>query len=188
VLGGAANPGLREEFFVAGLLHDIGKLFWLRYFPDELEAMVEAAQASNLTFLESETAMTGTSHVRLGRMLARHWRLPETYQDAIGFHHEVSPACASAQVCFAVQAGDLIVHALELDGPSPLRLPAVQPEAWQSVRLEPEALPVLIDAVQAEFQDNLELFPLFTSASAGDASPAAAESPQFAGQDKVPPG
>ena len=76
-----------------------------------------------------------------------------------------------------MQLADLIAHALELGWPSPLRLPAVQPEAWASLRLDPEVLPDLLETVQAEFQENLELFPLFTNDGAGEASGGQAEMP-----------
>ncbi|MHB8080521.1 MAG: HDOD domain-containing protein, partial [Candidatus Krumholzibacteriia bacterium] len=147
-----------------------GKLIWLRFFPDDLLAMHDAAAATDITLLDAEVAMSGTSHVRLGRMLARRWRLPELYQDVIGFHHEVGAGTGNAPVCCVVQAADAVAHALELGWPSPLRLPAVQPEAWAALRLDPEALPDTLEAVQAEFQENLELFPLFTNDGAGEAS------------------
>ncbi len=169
VLGSPAGGPAAEEFFTAGLLHDIGKLVWLRFFPDDLLAMHEAAATADITLLDAELAMSGTSHVRLGRMLARRWRLPELYQDVIGFHHEVGPGTGSASVCFVVQVADLVAHALELGWPSPLRLPSVQPEAWASLRLDPEVLPDTLEAVQAEFQENIELFPLFANDGAGGA-------------------
>ena len=170
VMGAPTGGPMAEEFFTAGLLHDIGKLIWLRFFPDDLLAMHDAAAAADITLLEAELAMSNTTHVRLGRILARRWRLPEIYQDVIGFHHEVGGGTGNASVCFVVQLADLVAHALELGWPSPLRLPAVQPEAWVSLRLDPEVLPDMLEAIQAEFQENLELFPLFTNDGAGEAS------------------
>ncbi len=168
---GAPNGGpAAEEFFTAGLLHDMGKLIWLRFFPDDLLAMHDSAASAGITLLEAELAMAGTTHVRLGRILARRWRLPEIYQDVIGFHHEVGGGTGNGSICFVVQLADLVAHALELGWPSPLGLPAVQPEAWLSLRLDPEVLPDMLEAVQAEFQENIELFPLFTNDGAAEAS------------------
>lgn len=169
VLGAPTGGPAAEEFFTAGLLHDIGKLIWLRFFPEDLLAMHEAAAATDITLFETELAMSGTSHLRLGRMLARRWRLPELYQDVIGFHHEVGLGTGNALSCYVVQVADIVAHALELGWPSPLRLPAVQPEAWAALRLDPEALPDALEAIQVEFQENLDLFPLFTQAGAGGA-------------------
>ncbi len=160
VLSGAPQSTFGEECLVAGLLHDIGKLFWLRFFPEELQAATEAAELSGRTLLETEQEATGTSHVRLGRILARHWRLPEPYLEAIAHHHEPVPTAVSALLCQAVQAGDAVAHALELGGRSQARVPRVLPETWQALRVEPDMFPSMLDAVQAEFQQNLELFPL----------------------------
>lgn len=181
VMGGAATGRPAEEFFVAGLLHDIGKLFWLRFFPDELEGIQAAAEAGSLSFLDSEMAMTGTNHVRLGRILARRWRLPEALQDAIGFHHEGGAiAGGNALLCHAVQAGDAVVHALELDGPTSLPVPRVAPEAWTALRIGPDAVPALLDAVVAEYTEQMDMYPL--------APPAEAEPAGARGRGPVPAG
>jgi len=177
VLGAPGGGRQAEEFFVAGLLHDLGKLFWLRFYPEEYEAMAAAAEATGLTFLESEQAMAGTTHVRLGRLLARRWRLPDPLQDAVGFHHESGTVPgANAQLCRAVQAADAVVHALELDGPSRLPVPAVAPDVWAALRVEPDGVPTLLDAIVAEYTDQLERYPLAPQEPA-DGGARAAEQP-----------
>lgn len=166
---GALLP--REECLVAGLLHDLGRLIWLRFFPEELQAITAAAEQSGLTLLEAELALTGTTHARLGRMVARHWRLPESYQEVIGAHHDTALGGRDALLCGVVQVADALAHVLELGGPALSRVPSPARETWEALRLSPEQMPELLDTTLAEFQQTLEEFPLFP----GDVRSAARE-------------
>jgi HD-like signal output (HDOD) protein len=159
VLSTATSTGSGEEFLFAGLLHDIGRLFWLHFFPEDLEAFAAMAESSGRTLLEIELEQTGTTHARLGKILARHWHLPEQYVEAIAYHHDPSATAVNVALCRAVQAGDAIAHALELGGPSLARVPGVPAATWQTLRIELDAFPDLLEEVQAEFRRNLELFP-----------------------------
>jgi HD-like signal output (HDOD) protein len=159
VLSAATGGRPGEEFLFAGLVHDIGRLFWLHFFPNDLEAAVATAESSGRTLLEVELEQTGTTHARLGKILARHWRLPEAYVEAIAYHHDPSATAVNTGLCQAIQAGDAIAHALELGGPSLARVPRVPAQTWRALRVEADAFPDLLEDVQAEFGRNLELFP-----------------------------
>jgi len=139
---------------------------------DAVPATIAAVAEQNcLTPLEAELALTGTTHARLGRMVARHWHLPETYHEVIGGHHDASPGSRDALLCGVVQVADTLAHVLELGGPALSRVPSPPRETWEALRLSPEQTPELLDTTLAEFQQALEEFPLFP----GDARSAARE-------------
>lgn len=82
-----------QEAFVAGLLHDIGKLLWIRECPDTYIPLLEGH--SDRAFPEREQQSLGQNHADLGYTACRHWRLPDTISEAIGAHHRASEAPAS---------------------------------------------------------------------------------------------
>lgn len=76
-----------EEFFVTGLLHDVGKLVLARHAPEEYRRALEAAAANASDLFETETSMLDATHAEVGAVLAGHWGLPETLGLALARHH-----------------------------------------------------------------------------------------------------
>jgi putative nucleotidyltransferase with HDIG domain len=87
----AARAGIssieREEYFVAGLLHDLGKLPMMACFPDLYSKAVQAAKDKNIQLFEYETMHIGFNHCQVGVLIAGKWKLGETMQAAINKHH-----------------------------------------------------------------------------------------------------
>ncbi|MDP2360244.1 MAG: HDOD domain-containing protein [bacterium] len=75
------------EAFVAGLLHDIGRLVVARYLPEEFQRIQEALAGSDQPLWTIEHELLGMSHAEIGGTLCRHWNLPEAICDAIHWHH-----------------------------------------------------------------------------------------------------
>lgn len=88
----AAEQGLplaeREEFFVAGLLHDLGKVPFGDEYAEVLARGIKEPQPLNL--LERE--MMGIDHEEVGEMIASKWKLNATITDAICHHHSPQEA------------------------------------------------------------------------------------------------
>jgi len=70
--------------FMAGLLHDIGKMIIDTYFPDEHEMQ----------------------HTEVGGWMAERWQLPQPLITAIASHHSLAPEHLSQPIIACVQAAD----------------------------------------------------------------------------------
>ena len=75
------------EAFVAGLLHDIGRLVMARYLKVEHDRVQEELQATGRPIWEIEREEVGMSHSEVGGLLCRRWNLPENICEAITWHH-----------------------------------------------------------------------------------------------------
>ena len=75
------------EAFVAGLLHDIGKVILNQYFQEEFLAIIED-QRRGITLEEAETGIIGTRHTQIGSWLAEKWNLPRIISRTLLYHHE----------------------------------------------------------------------------------------------------
>jgi len=100
-----------EDAFTAGLLHDIGKVVVLRYFPQSFEQIWATAQDEALAFHEAEKKVIGCTHAQVGAWLARRWQLPEVLTEAIRRHHSLNLAPEREAVTLAVKTADQLVHA-----------------------------------------------------------------------------
>jgi len=78
-----------DEFSTVGLLHDIGKLFELVYFPDRFSQILEKLTSHpELGWVEVETEVFGVPHTLLGGYLLNWWNLPYPLIEIAFFHHE----------------------------------------------------------------------------------------------------
>lgn len=96
----------RETAYLAGLLHDIGKIALDHCFPEDYGPVVEALGAG-LTSLEAERALLGVTHAEVGAMVARQWRFPDPIAAAIHDHHAEGGLDFLAGL---VQLSDLLVR------------------------------------------------------------------------------
>lgn len=82
----AANP---EEAFLAAMVHDIGKLVFYDFVPEEYGTFSNENLNSNKP-IEREFELFGTDHQKLGQHCAECWGLPEQVAMVIGVHHTQS--------------------------------------------------------------------------------------------------
>lgn len=66
-----------EESFLAGLVHNIGKLVLARFKPNEFELSIEKAENESITLADAEIEEIGFNHNEIGQHLALRWRLPQ---------------------------------------------------------------------------------------------------------------
>ena len=75
-----------RDHFIAGMLHDIGKLIIRLRFPDHFDEILRLVEEENKTMYAAEQEIFGISHTDVGYELARKWDLPPTIGTSIAFH------------------------------------------------------------------------------------------------------
>lgn len=75
-----------EDLWSAAMLHDIGKLVYLKFFPDHYKALVTFSKEHGVLFSEAERDFSSPSSSFLGTLLCDHWRLPDNVRQACEFH------------------------------------------------------------------------------------------------------
>lgn len=80
--------GTPEEAFLAGLLHDIGKIGLFATHPEEYAELFSEASVGNRSLVEVESQGFGATHAEVGKWIAEKWGLPTLFRDAIWTHHQ----------------------------------------------------------------------------------------------------
>ena len=79
---------LLDEAFVAGLLHDTGKLVLASNFPVEYDQVLRSERTGSLALLTAEEHTFGANHAEIGGFLLGLWGLPVPVVEAIALHHQ----------------------------------------------------------------------------------------------------
>ncbi|MBF0481454.1 MAG: HDOD domain-containing protein [Desulfovibrionaceae bacterium] len=153
----AAGVGDPERYFVAGLLHDIGKPQLLLALPAASETAVEAARMENVHQSLAEQRLFGYDHGEVAGMVFAKWNFPEELTDAVSHHHHPERAQGSHKTAM-VHAADFAVVALGISVDPRAHMPPFSPEAWETAGLGPEPLLELLNAVETHLDDFVAMF------------------------------
>lgn len=76
----------QEELWAAAILHDIGELVYLKFFPEHYQALKTYSVEQECLFSQAERHFSWPSSGYLGTLLCDHWRLPDSIRQACAFH------------------------------------------------------------------------------------------------------
>jgi putative nucleotidyltransferase with HDIG domain len=99
-----------DSHYVAGLLHDVGKIVIAAAFPEYFDQIQAHLRQEGGNLLQIETDLLGMDHCELGaRYLAGH-DLPDSTVSVVRFHHHPKAAPNDNHLVAAVQIADLYVR------------------------------------------------------------------------------
>jgi putative nucleotidyltransferase with HDIG domain len=84
---GGQDRKASDTAFMAGLLHDIGRLLIAAYLPDSYRVIAKRIEEKSIPMAEAETEIIGTTHAAVGAYLIGLWGLPDAIIEAAAFHH-----------------------------------------------------------------------------------------------------
>jgi putative nucleotidyltransferase with HDIG domain len=128
------HPAIAGEAYLGGLLHDLGKLILMQYFPkDFTECLTEAARGKQYLF-EVETEYLGVDHAQVGAWLAAKWKLPASVCDCIAFHHCPWLAEERPSLVASVALANLLAQYSQLGDSGSRKLPLLTGELSEFLR------------------------------------------------------
>lgn len=108
-------PRSQDAAFIAGLMHDIGKLLLLQRAEEKYLEVLKKVESEGLTFTAVEQDAFLFNHCEVGLLIAEKWNFTEELTSAIGHHHE-APSYPFT-VASVVHCADTVAHALGLGLP-----------------------------------------------------------------------
>jgi putative nucleotidyltransferase with HDIG domain len=143
-----------EEAYVAGLLHDMGKMVLDQYMQLDYQEVTKYIQEKQVELTQVEEDLFGINHAGVGGLMAARWNFPPVLSDAIQFHHVPSLARTKQDLASIVNVANAIApeDALSLTG---MAGRYTHPEAARLLRLEPEQ----IEKIRQEMEESLKMGP-----------------------------
>ncbi len=156
VIGHHLKENNSERFFVAGLLHDIGKLVMYLTHPDASRQVIELSSEPGINQNTVERSVFGFSHAEVSAELLSHWQLPESLIEPARYHHHPIRATHFATETAVVHIADAVANNIQ----SPLSLDDDNPiEAitWPILGLESSLLERLHEEVYEILDSTLQV-------------------------------
>ncbi len=141
----------REEVFVAGLLHDVGKLVLFHFLTKEFTQVLEVARSEDVSIRSAEQRVLGFTHDQVGRLLAERWKLPVRLSEAVGFHHRPDLAQFGKREAAIVHAADICARALALGSGGDDAVPPLEQESWRRLGLEVTVIEPLMGELDEQY-------------------------------------
>ncbi|MBN2298371.1 MAG: HDOD domain-containing protein [Deltaproteobacteria bacterium] len=140
-----------ESAMLSGLLHDVGKIIFTLYFPDEYEAVLKEQRSTESVPLDvMEREMLGIDHSEMAYLLMKHWNFPESINRPICFHHNLGE-CPFEYLNMAtmVNVADYISHCCEI-GISGNHRREMPEEAITGLGLSADSIDRIIEQLMAD--------------------------------------
>jgi HD-like signal output (HDOD) protein len=157
ILAYAKRKPSEERYFLAGLLHDIGRLVLYRKMPELMTFALRLAVYARIPLFRIEKRLFGFDHAHLGQLLLREWRIPETIGYLVGGHHDPF-ACEHPEDAAVIHAADVFALALRMGTSGSWFVPMLEKEAWKTLELSPASLESLLVQGERQMQETMNIF------------------------------
>lgn len=120
-----------DRLFVAGLLRDIGHLVMYQSVPELAQQAIDLAEHSGRPLYQVEQEVIGLDYARVGGLLMRQWRLPESLREATEYHVEPGRSVSYPLETFLVHVADLLARSMEREEDFSLQVAFIHPQSWE---------------------------------------------------------
>lgn len=149
-----------ELAYLAGLLHDIGRLALACCFPDAVCEADSYRSRHDCHRFEAERDVLGLDHADAGRTITERWHFPPAIQEAVAAHHAPEHVHGDS-LAGLVHVADVMAHALDLSADPNDRVPPLSAMAWKRLGLDWPDFAIVLARVE---QSHRELVPLLLAA------------------------
>ena len=156
VLAGHRKEVNTERYFVAGMLHDLGRLVTAMSSPFSILSVFMRCKSEEIQLHQSEKDILGFSHTDVGEQLLKNWSLPKFHQKVVGNHHHPSTDLESGILNIA----DHIANDLKLgDSGEALFPPPLDEEVLALLKLPEEIdINIIKEEVEELFNSTSSIF------------------------------
>lgn len=151
VLGVMMHYPEPERAFIAGLLHDVGKIAMYLFMPLQMNLIHRAMEAEPITQFDAEEQLLQVTHQDCGKLVMQKWQLPCIYGEAIGnHHHPFMDRDKADSLALLVHIGNGLAHRAGI--PSVLNEPdpGVDSEVLEELGLQEDQLNELAKIIAGE--------------------------------------
>jgi len=144
-------PQKQEEAFVAGLLHDIGKLILAICAPEDFAKCLKMAIHKKYLFLDAEQELLGINHTEIAAIVNEKWKLPAEFATVLTNHHKkLDPSETSVRLVEIVKFADILARGMQFGHACDHSIPTLEDRVWDLLKMSSQKLDkILVDSHDA---------------------------------------
>lgn len=143
---GMKNP---DKFFVAGLLHDVGRLALFSKVPAVTQKVFNRYGQTDCLLREAEREVLGYDHAEIGGALMKRWQLPPRLVEAVTYHHRPLACPQAKEEASVVHLVDHVVNAMQVGTSGERRTPPLQSGTWELLKLDLGSFEWLVNTIDS---------------------------------------
>jgi len=147
----------KEEAFVAGILHDIGKIILAICSPEDFANCMNIATSKGCLFADAEKEVLGICHTDIADWINRKWNLPREIATVMISHHKnISVLSEHTRMVAIVKLADVLARGLQLGHPCDHSMPILEPDIYSLLKVTPKKLDTILAASSGAVQSSMD--------------------------------
>lgn len=145
-----------ERFFVAGLLHDIGRLIIFNYLSFRASEAFTLSWNKDEMLFHSESRVLEHDHAKLGGLLLKFWKLPDILVDMVMFHHSPRRSRYKKEVA-VIHVADMITNGMRIGSSGERYVHPLDMDAWQTIDMPTTHFQELFEILDKDISDIIRI-------------------------------
>ena len=146
-----------DRVFIGGLLHDIGRLIFLNYYPDICNSLVKKAKILDLFYYQLEPKYFGMTHGKFGGLLAKNWNFSDKISQLIHHHHTQFKKVPPKEVGL-VYISNWLVTAIGIGSSGENGLHQLNINAWKSLNISESVIEPVVKQIDRQIVEAVKFF------------------------------
>lgn len=142
----------QEVAFIAGLIHDIGKLVLVTHYPHRFDRALEYQIQNGCELETAEQNTMGMDHGEISAAVIRHWNFPEKIQMAISMQHldDDDPSYALSRIIHLASA---LAWGLDFSNDPSAVVPVISQHVWRKLNLDEQQCHRIFSEALRKFEE-----------------------------------
>lgn len=142
-----------ENYFLSGIIHDIGKLLFMEFAFDEYQEVSLLVDTKGISIKKAEFEVFGFDHTNAGKLLAEKWKLPITFINVIHYHHLGIAGNNPEKILSIVHIANVVARFLNLGSGGDPYVPEPNAKAWESFSLPASYFSAMRKRIDEDFHN-----------------------------------